>query len=448
MPASALGNRRRLIALAPLLASALLVVGAPPSRSESLSADWRAAARLVLDVSGYEDRTVVVSPTEFTGPQQATGLGPGSHLFIEGIPDDEDSTFACTANFVWQAGTRFYLGAAGHCFLPLDAAATHGPGRHADLSGVQVRACVDQCQFGGQTGFAIEGTTVELGPVAYARQTGPEEGDLLGDPDDIGNDFGLVEIPSQLVESGLRYSMPVFGGPTTTGQIDAGESVCHYGNGVLVGETWPTMGRVGVGVETQPDEGWFTATTASAFGDSGSAIQVCEPTENGMEGVEAAGILTHLNVGTGTSAGTTVSKAAALAREAGLTICAVLAGGSCEDGGGGTPANTPPTADFTISCEGVDCTFDGRASRDDSTITAYSWAFGDGTSGTGDIVTHRYNPSPKAKKVNYTVTLTVTDDGDATGTSQRQVTCSRAGTTFSCSGGGGAGGGGKGGRKP
>lgn len=447
MRANALGNPRRLIALATLLAGGLVVVGAPPSRGGPAgSID---AAPLVLDVTGYEDRTVVVSPAELTAPEQATGIGPGSHILIDDIPGDEDSTFACTANFVWQAGSRYYLGAAGHCFLPVDATATHGPGADANLASVKVRVCVDECQFGGVLGFVIEGETVELGRVAYARQTGPEEPKFFGDPDDIGNDFGLVEIPGALANTSLRPEMPVFGGPMTTGQIDAGDPVCHYGAGVLVGETWPTMGRVGVGVETDPDEGSFTATTAAAFGDSGSAVEVCEPTENGMEGVEAAGILTHIILGTGTVAGTSVPKAVTMAQEAGLSICLVLVAGTCE-GGGGTPTNTPPTAEFTISCSGTDCTFDGGSSSDsDGTITAYGWDFGDGTSGSGSTVSHSYNPGPKAKKVNYTVTLTVTDDAAATGTSQKTVTCTRTGVTYDCAAGGGGGGGGgrRGGKK-
>lgn len=447
MRANALGNPRRLIALAALLVGGLVVVGAPPSRG--VLAGSIKAAPLVLDVTGYEDRTVVVSPAELTAPEQATRIGPGSHILIENIPGDEDSTFACTANFVWQTGSRYYLGAAGHCFLPVEAPATHGPGADGDVAGVKVRVCVDQCQFGGQLGFVIEGTTVDLGPVAYARQTGPEEPDVFGDPDDIGNDFGLVEIPGALANASLRPEMPVFGGPTTTGQIDAGDPVCHYGAGVLVGEIWPTMGRVGVGMETVPDEGWFTATTAAAFGDSGSAVEVCEPTENGMEGVEATGILTHVILGTGTVAGTTVPKAMTMAQEAGLSICLVLVGGTCE-GGGGTPTNAAPTADFTMSCSHTDCTFDGTSSSDsDGTITAYGWDFGDGTSGSSSTVSHSYHPGPKAKKVSYTVTLTVTDDADATGTSQKTVTCTRTGATYDCAEGGGRGnsGGGRGGDK-
>jgi PKD repeat protein len=69
-------------------------------------------------------------------------------------------------------------------------------------------------------------------------------------------------------------------------------------------------------------------------------------------------------------------------------------------------ANTPPTARFTFSCSALTCSFDGSASADpDGTIQAYSWVFGDGTSGSGRTADHTY-----AQAAGYTVTLTVTDD--------------------------------------
>ncbi len=57
-------------------------------------------------------------------------------------------------------------------------------------------------------------------------------------------------------------------------------------------------------------------------------------------------------------------------------------------------------------------TFDGRGSYDpDGTIASYSWAFGDGATGNGPVVTHTY-----AAPGWFNAVLTVTDDAGATGT--------------------------------
>jgi PKD repeat protein len=81
------------------------------------------------------------------------------------------------------------------------------------------------------------------------------------------------------------------------------------------------------------------------------------------------------------------------------------------------PPNQPPTASFTSSCLDLSCTFDGSAGYDpDGTITAYSWDFGDGQSGTGVSPAHAY-----ATAATYSVTLTVTDNRGATATSSAPV---------------------------
>jgi len=74
--------------------------------------------------------------------------------------------------------------------------------------------------------------------------------------------------------------------------------------------------------------------------------------------------------------------------------------------------NLPPTADAGASQageEGVPVTFDGGASVDsDGTIDEYTWDFGDGTSGTGEVVDHTYSLEDV-----YFVTLTVMDNTGA-----------------------------------
>jgi PKD repeat protein len=69
----------------------------------------------------------------------------------------------------------------------------------------------------------------------------------------------------------------------------------------------------------------------------------------------------------------------------------------------------PPVAAFEVSCDDLVCSFDASASTDDLGIAGYAWDFGDGTSGTGDVVDHEF-----AVEREYTVTLTVTDEGGQT----------------------------------
>lgn len=75
-------------------------------------------------------------------------------------------------------------------------------------------------------------------------------------------------------------------------------------------------------------------------------------------------------------------------------------------------ANLEPVASFTASpnpvAPGQNITFDATDSNHPDTnrhIVSYSWAFGDGQSGNGSVVTHAY-----ATFGSYTATLTVTDD--------------------------------------
>jgi hypothetical protein len=295
--------------IAQLTALGLLVgLTLPLASGLPLAPSSEAPKTLLLDLSDYEDQTVTYADVaHIPVPAAAVNIGPGSHLLMT----MEGGTYGCTANFIWSGTNgKTYLGAAGHCFVPPGKTATHGPGADYNPSGTTVRVCVASCNFGGESGFIITGQLVTLGPVAYARQT---EGGV-----DLGHDFGIVEIPTSQAAR-VRPSMPVWGGPTTTETLSLGEVACHYGNGVGVGEVFPTMARAGVGMFGGAGI-TFGINSAAAPGDSGSAVSVCAQDAGGLHGRGGVGILTHIGVGSGVVLGTTISQAKAMATQAGLTI--------------------------------------------------------------------------------------------------------------------------------
>jgi probable HAF family extracellular repeat protein len=86
-----------------------------------------------------------------------------------------------------------------------------------------------------------------------------------------------------------------------------------------------------------------------------------------------------------------------------------------------TPA-TPPKVAFEYypakPMVGGNITFDASASNDsDGTIVDYQWDFGDGNSGSGQVVTHNY-----AESNDYTVKLTVIDNDGLSSSMQQTIT--------------------------
>lgn len=273
-----------------------------------------------IDVSKWVDHTLTKEPSVFL-PGTTEGLGPGTPILIT-IPNE--GRFGCTANFVWKDGGKLYLGSAGHCFLPGPNIATHGPGADYDASGVRVQACVEGCE-GNFRSATLVGTLVTLGRVVYARQTDATN------TEPVGNDFGVVEIPASAAHL-VRPEMPVWGSFKGVTAMEFGKPACHYGNGVVVGETFLTKARVGVGGGSDADL-WY-GDFAGAFGDSGSGIIGCVQTSLTFAGEGAIGVITHLGIATGEVKykgiktkvehgfvlGTTIRRSIEMGREAGLSL--------------------------------------------------------------------------------------------------------------------------------
>lgn len=82
------------------------------------------------------------------------------------------------------------------------------------------------------------------------------------------------------------------------------------------------------------------------------------------------------------------------------------------------PGNSPPTASFTVTTDGLTAAFDATGSKDpDGSIASYAWDFGDGTFGTGAVVSRTYFAAGT-----YTIRLTVTDNEGAQGSTSKSVT--------------------------
>ncbi|MDN4161704.1 PKD domain-containing protein [Nocardioides abyssi] len=104
-------------------------------------------------------------------------------------------------------------------------------------------------------------------------------------------------------------------------------------------------------------------------------------------------------VAVGTAAGRTATTSVGVSRT--ILASVVLSPGQAPD-------NQVPTAAFTSSCDALVCSFNAAGSTDaDGDPLTYSWAFGDGQTGTGQAVQHTY-----AAAGSRTVTLTVSDGED------------------------------------
>ena len=83
----------------------------------------------------------------------------------------------------------------------------------------------------------------------------------------------------------------------------------------------------------------------------------------------------------------------------------------------GSGGNTPPTADFTFTTDGLTVIFTDRSSDSDGTIAGWSWDFDDGGTSTALNVGHTFTAAGT-----YAVTLTVTDNDGAADPVSKNVT--------------------------
>lgn len=82
-----------------------------------------------------------------------------------------------------------------------------------------------------------------------------------------------------------------------------------------------------------------------------------------------------------------------------------------------SPANQPPTAGFSFTCQNLTCQFTDESGDPDGAVVAWSWSFDSNAQAAEPNPSHVF---PDAGT--YTVSLTVVDDGGATATAGQDVT--------------------------
>ena len=153
-----------------------------------------------------------------------------------------------------------------------------------------------------------------------------------------------------------------------------------------------------------------TGAVVAGFGGTISLAIGTNPAGGTLSGATSA---TAAN-GVATFSGMSIEKAGS-----GYTLVASASGltGASSSSFNVTAVNQPPVAAFTSSCTALACTFTSTSSDPDGTISAYSWAFGDGATATAQNPSHTY-----AAAGSYGVTLTVTDNQGATSSVSHTVT--------------------------
>lgn len=231
----------------------------------ALGAAAAAAIATAVPASAAPAAPVPVAPVP-VAPVPAATVHPGVMTHTAGGGQ-------CTANFVFRAGAKAYLGQAAHC---------SGTGEPTETDGCTSRSL----PLG--TPVEVDGAPAP-GRLVYnswlAMQAAGEQ-----DPDACRyNDFALVELPAGTT---VDPSVPFFGGPTGIDRDGTapGDRVLSYGNSGLRGGVALLSPKQGISIG-DTGRGWshtVTTLTPGIPGDSGSAFLSADGT--------ALGLLSTLNI--------------------------------------------------------------------------------------------------------------------------------------------------------
>lgn len=405
---------------------------APATEPETLALDvGDARPENVYSVAEALERMASDSPDGPIAPghQNADGIGPGSGLLLGGQ--------LCTAAWLFQDPSDgvYYLSTAGHC---LQTGPDDGPkdGSSPDVTDV-VEICFADCRVNWAAGLDsfldIRGDYVRLetgggyDPVAFAQAEG------------LGNDFGLIRIPSSANDM-LRPWLPQWGGATDiyTGSLGLDHTAVHYGHGsyccpasgAFLTRTEADQGRIAQ-FNFNSDEHFEAVAGWASGGDSGSAVGRADPAARaagkGVIGAEAVGVLTHgvLPAHSGFF-GTMLDHGVgmATAHDAVFSDLRLV----LEDEETQSSGNLPPSTDAggdQSATEGDEVTLDGTCTDSDGTIDSCAWSQVSGP--TVQIVdegdgTARFTAPAVDGDQQVVVRLTATDDAGATGSDDATVT--------------------------
>ena len=201
------------------------------------------------------------APTATTA--RSGGWAPAASAAIRpGVLTETTGGGSCTANFVFTAGGRTFLGQAAHC---------GGTGAETETNGCDSGTV----GLGGPVTIRGAGGRDFTGTLAYSSWvTMRANGE--SDPDTCAyNDLALVEIePADVAQ--VNPSIPFFGGPTgiDTDGLAVGEQVYSYGNSSLRLGINSLSPKVGVSAgDTGHGRSHLVYTLSPGIpGDSGSAF--------------------------------------------------------------------------------------------------------------------------------------------------------------------------------
>jgi hypothetical protein len=249
-----------------------------------------AASSPCLYSSGTAPTGATVPYTPSGLERAPVGLGPGTWLIslfctkVGGVSVPDGFAW-CTANFVFQNGSSFGLGTAGHCAA-------------SDALGSPVTAVVtpppEVCANGGSCAPGI----YAIGTFSVVRNNG------------LGDDFAIVKVYPQF-NSWMRSTMPVYGGPTGsfTGGLAGvpGQTLSIGGSTVYTPAYYPsTVGFCGNGIAVGTGDTcrsgaalfasatWYAWYGASTPGDSGSGVELLGDYASPTAPVPAVADLTHI----------------------------------------------------------------------------------------------------------------------------------------------------------